>query len=69
MKRILLLCISLLAGFGLSAQTLPWSQRMANTAMHIWKDSLPGTNWSYDQGIVLQGIAKCLAAKCQRRIF
>lgn len=56
MKKILLLCTFLLAGIGLRAQTLPWSQRMANTALHIWKDSLPGTNWSYDQGIVLQGL-------------
>ncbi|WP_091172664.1 glycoside hydrolase family 88 protein [Mucilaginibacter sp. P19] len=56
MKKILLLCASLFAGLGLRAQTLPWSQRMANTVMHIWADSLPGTNWSYDQGIVLQGL-------------
>ncbi|WP_413669095.1 glycoside hydrolase family 88 protein [Mucilaginibacter sp. Mucisp86] len=56
MKKILLLSVFLFAGWGLKAQTLPWSQRMANTAIHIWKDSLPGTNWSYDQGIVLQGL-------------
>jgi len=56
MKKILLLCTFLLAGIGLRAQTLPWSQRMANTAITIWKDSLPGTNWSYDQGVVLQGL-------------
>jgi unsaturated rhamnogalacturonyl hydrolase len=56
MKKIVLLCTFLFAGFWLRAQTLPWSQRMANTAIHLWKDSLPGTNWSYDQGIVLQGL-------------
>lgn len=56
MKKILLLCAFLFAGPGLRAQTLPWSQRMANTAMHIWADSLPGANWSYDQGVVLQGL-------------
>ncbi|MET3503273.1 unsaturated rhamnogalacturonyl hydrolase [Mucilaginibacter rubeus] len=56
MKKILLLCAFLFAGLGLRAQTLPWSQRMANTAIHIWADSLPGANWSYDQGIVLQGL-------------
>ncbi|SCW74212.1 unsaturated rhamnogalacturonyl hydrolase [Mucilaginibacter sp. NFR10] len=56
MKKILLLCAFLFADLGLRAQTLPWSQRMANTAMHIWADSLPGANWSYDQGIVLQGL-------------
>ncbi|WP_243770714.1 MULTISPECIES: glycoside hydrolase family 105 protein [Mucilaginibacter] len=56
MKRILLVCTFLFAGLALRAQTQPWSQRMANTAIQIWKDSLPGTNWSYDQGIVLQGL-------------
>ncbi|WP_426581199.1 glycoside hydrolase family 88/105 protein [Mucilaginibacter sp. R-33] len=56
MKKILLLCAFLFAGLGLRAQTLPWSQRMANTAIYIWADSLPGANWSYDQGIVLQGL-------------
>ncbi|GGB05871.1 MULTISPECIES: glycoside hydrolase family 88/105 protein [Mucilaginibacter] len=56
MKKILLLCAFLFAGLGLRAQTLPWSQRMANTAIYIWADSLTGANWSYDQGIVLQGL-------------
>lgn len=56
MRRIILACTFLFAGLALRAQTLPWSQRMANTAMHIWKDSLPGANWSYDQGIVLLGL-------------
>lgn len=56
MKKILLLGTFLFGGLGLRAQTLPWSQRMANTAMHIWADSLPGANWSYDQGVVLQGL-------------
>jgi unsaturated rhamnogalacturonyl hydrolase len=56
MKKILLLCTLLFVGIGLRAQTQPWSQRMANTAIQLWKDSLPGTNWSYDQGIVLQGL-------------
>lgn len=32
------------------------SQQMAATAMHLWRDSLPGANWSYDQGVVLQGL-------------
>ncbi len=40
----------------LKAQDRPWSQRMAATAMKMWKDSLPGGKWSYDQGVVLRGI-------------
>lgn len=57
MKKTLLLCALLFPGLLLRAQTeKPWSQRMAATAMHLWADSLPGHNWSYDQGIVLQGL-------------
>jgi unsaturated rhamnogalacturonyl hydrolase len=69
MKKILLLCTFLLAGIGLRAQTLPWSQRMANTAIHIWKDSLPGTNWSYDQGIVLQGLQSVWQQSAKNEYF
>jgi unsaturated rhamnogalacturonyl hydrolase len=56
MKKIFLLFTIILQGLLLRAQEQPWSQRMAATAMHLWKDSLPGNNWSYDQGIVLQGL-------------
>lgn len=36
---------------------LPYSQRMAQTVMTIWKDSLPtGDKWTYDQGVILKGI-------------
>jgi len=57
MKKIFLLFTILVQGLQLRAQgQQPWSQRMAATVMHIWKDSLPGGNWSYDQGIVLQGM-------------
>jgi len=69
MKKILLLCTFLFAGIGLRAQTLPWSQRMANTAIHIWKDSLPGANWSYDQGIVLQGLQSVWQQSAQNEYF
>jgi unsaturated rhamnogalacturonyl hydrolase len=57
MKKLLLLFTFLFLGLLLHAQTeKPWSQRMAATAMHLWKDSLPSNNWTYDQGIVLQGL-------------
>jgi unsaturated rhamnogalacturonyl hydrolase len=55
MKKVFLLFAIFLQGLLLYGQERPWSQRMAATAMHLWKDSLPG-NWSYDQGIVLQGL-------------
>ncbi|WPU92399.1 glycoside hydrolase family 88 protein [Mucilaginibacter sabulilitoris] len=57
MKKLLLAFTLLFSGLLLHAQTeKPWSQRMAATAMHLWQDSLPGHNWSYDQGVVLQGL-------------
>ncbi|RZK72307.1 MAG: glycoside hydrolase family 88 protein, partial [Pedobacter sp.] len=57
-----LIAALLLMGASVSAQTLPWSERMAATAMKIWADSMlvePGkpVKWAYDQGVVLEGIA------------
>ncbi|WP_121811731.1 glycoside hydrolase family 88/105 protein [Mucilaginibacter kameinonensis] len=69
MKKIWLLAVFLFTGLGISAQTLPWSKRMANTALHIWKDSLPGTNWSYDQGIVLLGLQSVWQQSAQGEYF
>ncbi len=43
-----------------SAQTKPLSERMANTVMDIWADSLwvgRPFKWSYDQGVLLEGIS------------
>lgn len=49
--------------FGLATgQSMPWSQRMANSVInHIWPDSIytnpnKPVKWSYDQGVVLKGI-------------
>ncbi|HKH01178.1 MAG TPA: glycoside hydrolase family 88 protein [Bradyrhizobium sp.] len=59
-----ILLLSLLLATGLlpaSGQTRPLSERMASTAMSLWKDSWasePGKpeKWSYDHGVVLKGI-------------
>jgi len=40
----------------LKAQELPLSQRMAATAMKLWKDSTATAKWTYDEGVVLKGI-------------
>ena len=47
--------------FGATAQQKPLSQLMANTVMHMWKDSFSlgegkPAKWSYDQGVILKGI-------------
>jgi unsaturated rhamnogalacturonyl hydrolase len=58
MKKLLAL-IFLFSVLQLSAQK--WSQQIATTAMHLWKDSfaLQGdkvAKWRYDQGVILKGI-------------
>jgi unsaturated rhamnogalacturonyl hydrolase len=66
MKRSFLFSFSLLyifigTSFTLQAQDKPLSEQMAATVMDIWADSLqmePGrpVKWSYDQGVILEGI-------------
>ena len=45
---------------GIQAQQKPYSQQLAQTAMHMWKDSFSmngkPAKWSYDQGVILKGI-------------
>lgn len=52
--------ITLAAGCILQAQSQSVSEKMAETVMTIWKDSLysPGkpARWTYDQGVILKGI-------------
>lgn len=58
MKKVLPLLL-LVSSFGLFAQRDP-GEKMAATAMTIWKDSFPiGNNppkWSYDLGVLLKGM-------------
>ena len=61
MKRIVLIVVACAFANSLSAQQVPLSQRMSQTAMNLWKDSFalrPGkpAKWSYDQGVILKGI-------------
>lgn len=39
----------------MQGQAQQLSERIANTVMTVWKDSLNG-KWSYDQGVILKGI-------------
>lgn len=59
MKRTFILMLGSLLVLQMQAQS--WSEKMAQTVMTIWKDSLSMTagrpvRWSYDQGVVLKGI-------------
>lgn len=62
-RKGLILFLSLLTSmsiFQVSAQTKPLSDRMANTVMDIWADSLwvgRPFKWTYDQGVLLEGIS------------
>lgn len=60
MKKLILLA-AVFISVQLPAQPIPYAQRLANTAMHMWPDSfsvIPGrpARWSYDQGVILKGI-------------
>lgn len=55
--------ILLSLALGVKSQTQPLSKQMAATVMDIWKDSLQmdfanpkPVRWSYDQGVILEGI-------------
>ena len=66
MKKIIFNIALLFAGFNLFAQQ-PWSQRMAETAMKLWPDST--ARWSYEPGIVLQGITNVWQQTADKKYF
>jgi len=56
---VFFIAISMLMQYG-SAQQLPYSQQMVQTAMNMWPDSFSigdkPARWSYDQGVILKGV-------------
>jgi unsaturated rhamnogalacturonyl hydrolase len=71
-KRCLFfIAIVVLCSSALQAQDKqPYSQRMAQTVMTIWKDSLPtGDKWTYDQGVILKGIEGIWQQTGDRKYF
>jgi len=57
MKKTLVIIITFFAGISfVNAQDQPWSQRMASTAMKLWKDSSSTARRTYEQGVILKGI-------------
>jgi unsaturated rhamnogalacturonyl hydrolase len=56
MKKLITIVLLL---FSIFMQAQSWSQKMANTVMTIWKDSMTQgrpARWTYEQGVVLKGI-------------
>lgn len=61
MKRLITIFFVFVCMQLLQAQSKPYSQQMAQTAMNLWKDSFSikegrPARWSYDQGVILKGI-------------
>ncbi|MBS1524257.1 MAG: glycoside hydrolase family 88 protein [Bacteroidetes bacterium] len=51
------------------AQQVPLSERMASTAMKLWKDSASAVRWSYEQGVVLEGITNVWKQTADKKYF
>ncbi|WP_461451570.1 glycoside hydrolase family 88 protein [Mucilaginibacter sp.] len=69
MRKIICIVILFIPCFTLvNAQKQPWSQRMAATAMNLWKDT-SAARWSYEQGVVLQGIEQVWMQTGDKKYF
>ncbi len=61
MKKLVFYFLLFICSTAGAQQQLPYSQQLANTAIHMWPDSfsvIPGNRarWSYDQGVILKGM-------------
>jgi len=70
-RRLLVIAILAQCSLILQAQNKqPYSQRMTQTVMNIWKDSLTtGDKWTYDQGVILKGIEGVWQQTGDKRYF
>jgi len=69
MKKIIYLIVLVTAFSTLKAQQLPYSQQMAQTAMHIWSDTSSKARWTYDHGVVMKGIERVWQQTADRTYF
>ena len=73
MKKFIFSSILLLSLLNANSQQLPLSQEIAATIMNNWKDSFSLDNkpakWTYDMGVVLQGIEGVWLATGEGRYF
>src|SRR6185312_9127365 len=68
MRKIICISICFLAiTISAFAQQLSMSQRMAATAMKLWKDST--ARWSYEPGVVLDGITQVWLQTADKKYF
>ncbi|HEY8784607.1 MAG TPA: glycoside hydrolase family 88 protein [Mucilaginibacter sp.] len=70
MKKLICIIVLLLTGsLVVSAQQLPLSQQMANTAMKLWSDTSKSIRWTYDQGVVLKGVEGVWKQTAEKKYF
>jgi len=67
MKKLILFLFFLPGFFLAKAQQQPLSQKMAATAMKLWKDST--AKWAYEQGVVLRGVGEVWLQTGDRKYF
>src|ERR1700712_187036 len=67
MKRIVLFIFFLVGFYSVKAQEQPLSQKMAGTAMKLWKDST--AKWAYEQGGVLRGVEEVWLQTGDKKYF
>ncbi|MDB5112053.1 MAG: hypothetical protein JWR67_3167, partial [Mucilaginibacter sp.] len=67
MKKIILIVLFLSGFYSVKAQDRPLSQKMAATAMKLWKDST--AKWAYEQGVVLRGVEEVWLQTGDKKYF
>lgn len=58
MKHFFCATIIIVIGYSNTVIAQSWAEKMAATAMSLWPDSTQSANWTYEQGVVLNGIEK-----------
>jgi unsaturated rhamnogalacturonyl hydrolase len=69
LRNCFLVCLLLLSISLTQAQTLPWSQRMAQTAMKVWPDTSSKMRWTYENGVVWKGIENVWLQTADKQYF
>lgn len=69
MKKLTCLLLITSAFYTAKAQEQPMSQKIAATAMKLWKDSATTARWVYDNGVVMKGIEGVWLQTADRKYF
>lgn len=69
MKKFILIILFIAGAYSIKAQEQPMSQKMAATAMKLWRDSTSTAKWTYEQGVVLRGIEEVWQQTGDKKYF